>query len=782
MCIYNTSEALNPYIFLYYTATLYARVCIQCTPQFPNPDTLCPIVSIYSDSSFARPLLRATYVSDRSPQTYRVSTMSRKKGSAAGSIVNGEVQVAKSPAEFFAENQAIAGFDNMGKSLYTTIRELVENSLDACETVNVLPSISVKVEELTQKQFNQGRGVSTGPGKNEGNNDEGGEAGGAVVGKAKTPKSGKKKGKGGGSSSSEGYFRIVVRDNGCGMNHDDIPHLLGQVLSGSKYGVRQTRGKFGLGAKMALIWSKKSTGVPITITTSHTAGNKPHGAHVSHCVLDIDIYKNRPRVIEHNKRLNKDGWIGTAFEVTIGGNWTTYKSRIVQYLHQLAIITPYASLELDYKNLTDGKKDMTIRYDRRSEQMPPPAKEVKHHPSSVNNLLVQQLLDRSQSKTFLKFLTSDLSGVGPSVAKRLVAELEQDGFDEEMSPNALTDRQITRMVQLLRTSTNFKAPDGSCLSPLGEYNLNLGICKVVDPDVVATARDRPGAYEGHPFIVEAAVSLGGKDAREGVTVHRFANRIPLLFEGGADVATRVANSKIKWSLYKIDHKRDRIGVFVSIVSTKVPFKGTGKEYIGDDITEIQLSVKRALQSCCQQLRSHLTKRNTIRDQKERKSRLAKYIPDVSRSLFGILDSMRKRKLNEGQGGSILSPRKIVGSPMKRARFADPELDPDGAPAKAIMGMLERNELSVESIEQDLGDSIDTLCNLDESQGTGSEHAGGVGGSRKGRSKKRGKLGEISQPLYLVPLFSLPKDVEAIHHPLFTFRPTKPPERWPIQID
>ena len=34
--------------------------------------------------------------------------MSRKKGSAAGSIVNGEVQVAKSPAEFFAENQAIA--------------------------------------------------------------------------------------------------------------------------------------------------------------------------------------------------------------------------------------------------------------------------------------------------------------------------------------------------------------------------------------------------------------------------------------------------------------------------------------------------------------------------------------------------------------------------------------------------------------------------------------------------------------------------------------------------
>jgi DNA topoisomerase-6 subunit B len=29
-----------------------------------------------------------------------------------------EIQVQKSPAEFFAENQAIAGFDNLGKSLY----------------------------------------------------------------------------------------------------------------------------------------------------------------------------------------------------------------------------------------------------------------------------------------------------------------------------------------------------------------------------------------------------------------------------------------------------------------------------------------------------------------------------------------------------------------------------------------------------------------------------------------------------------------------------------------
>ncbi|KAK8967344.1 DNA topoisomerase 6 subunit B [Platanthera guangdongensis] len=87
----------------------------------------------------------------------------------------------KSPAEFFAENKNIAGFDNVriyqlilnsihkllhcfrspsssrhqlknscfflkpGKSLYTTVRELVENSLDSAESIKVLPSIEVAI-------------------------------------------------------------------------------------------------------------------------------------------------------------------------------------------------------------------------------------------------------------------------------------------------------------------------------------------------------------------------------------------------------------------------------------------------------------------------------------------------------------------------------------------------------------------------------------------------------------------------------------------------------------
>lgn len=50
-------------------------------------------------------------------------------------------------------------------------------------------------------------------------------------------------------------------------------------------------------------------------------------------------------------------------------------------------------------------------------------------------------------------------------------------------------------------------------------------------------------------------------------------------------------SSFSWNSYKINQTQDKIGVFVSIVSTKIPFKGTGKEYIGDDISEIASAVK-----------------------------------------------------------------------------------------------------------------------------------------------------------------------------------------------
>eukprot|EP00879_Flechtneria_rotunda_P026072 GHRR01027752.1.p1 GENE.GHRR01027752.1~~GHRR01027752.1.p1 ORF type:complete len:169 (+),score=73.57 GHRR01027752.1:238-744(+) len=65
----------------------------------------------------------------------------------------------KSPAEFFAENKNIAGFDNPGKCLYTTIRELVENALDSAESISTLPLVEITIEEISKAHLNQLRGL-----------------------------------------------------------------------------------------------------------------------------------------------------------------------------------------------------------------------------------------------------------------------------------------------------------------------------------------------------------------------------------------------------------------------------------------------------------------------------------------------------------------------------------------------------------------------------------------------------------------------------------------------
>ena len=200
-----------------------------------------------------------------------------------------------------------AGFDNVGKSLYTTVRELVENSLDACESILELPDIEVTLEELDKAALNKLIGVVTHSrldaslytdekkdkkekmkaAKSSAKTGEGVSAAEGATGGAGSASAAKEKPARGESL----YYRVTVRDNGCGMKHENIPDMLGRVLSGSKYGVRQTRGKFGLGAKMALIWSKQSTGMPVEVRSATAASGQ-----LSVCCLDIDIQKNEPRV------------------------------------------------------------------------------------------------------------------------------------------------------------------------------------------------------------------------------------------------------------------------------------------------------------------------------------------------------------------------------------------------------------------------------------------------------------------------------------------------------
>ena len=75
------------------------------------------------------------------------------KKSSTRSLATAETMAAKqrdiSVSEFFAKNRHLLGFDNPRKALLTTIKEAVDNALDACEEAGILPDIEVKIEEIT---------------------------------------------------------------------------------------------------------------------------------------------------------------------------------------------------------------------------------------------------------------------------------------------------------------------------------------------------------------------------------------------------------------------------------------------------------------------------------------------------------------------------------------------------------------------------------------------------------------------------------------------------------
>ncbi|WZY94768.1 hypothetical protein YC2023_067097 [Brassica napus] len=546
----------------------------------------------------------------------------------------------KSPAEFFAENKNIAGFDNPGKSLYTTVRELVENALDSSESISELPEVEVTIEEIGKSKFNSMIGLIDRERVDTKLYDDYEtdkarekrlvkEARASEI-QAKNLASGKKNKEPGVSKvlkarGEASYYKVTFsRDNGKGMPHDDIPNMFGRVLSGTKYGLKQTRGKFGLGAKMALIWSKMSTGLPIEISSSMKSQN-----YVTFCRLDIDIHRNIPHIHLHEKKANKEKWHGAEIQV----------SKILHYMRQMAVITPYAQFLFRFISETP-EKNVTVKFTRRTDVMPPIPIETKHHPSSVDLLLIKRLVTDTSKKTLLQFLQNEFVNINKNLAARLIGEMGPD-FSPGMAVKSVTSQQMVRIHQLFRQA-KFDDPSGDCLSPAGEYNLRLGIIKELHPDMVATHSGSAQVFEGHPFIVEAGVSVGGRDVKQashilllfihGINIFRFANRIPLLFEQGGDVVTRTALKRINWNSYKINQTQDKIGVFVSIVSTKIPFKGTGKEYIGDDISEIATAVKR-LQA---------------REQQERKRSLSRYIPDATGAVYEVLKQMteehtKKRK-------------------------------------------------------------------------------------------------------------------------------------------
>ncbi|HID90535.1 TPA: DNA topoisomerase VI subunit B, partial [Candidatus Bathyarchaeota archaeon] len=415
-----------------------------------------------------------------------------------------------SPADFFYRNRDIAGFSNPTRAVYSAIREFVENSLDACEAIQTPPEIYIRV---TAKR--------PGPGT--------------------IP------------------YSLLVYDNGCGVPSSKIPHCFGQVLFGSKYLLQQTRGTFGLGGTMAILYGQITTNTPAKILSS------TGGKWVYEYKLFIHIERNEPIVLDgYPKRFgNKDGWHGTVVEICLTGDYPRAEPKVLEYLKRTAVTNPYATITLA------DPKGRLYRFRRVTTRVPKPPSPTKPHPHGVDVETLNRLIGlatREGCNDLLRFMTKYLHRVGKGTASRF---LKVVGLPPDTDLRTLSPSDVVRLAEAMNRFDRFLPPKADCLSPLGAQLLRIGIEKELHPEFIATFNRRPSTYSGHPFIVEGAIAYGG-NFPPGITLYRYANKIPLVYDEASDVSWKVVRELINWGRYRVRQDAP-VAVITHICSTKIPY-------------------------------------------------------------------------------------------------------------------------------------------------------------------------------------------------------------------
>ena len=543
----------------------------------------------------------------------------------AQSMAAGQREI--SISEFFTKNRHLLGFDSPAKALLTTIKEAVDNSLDACEEAGILPELLVEIRP--DKPLNLGLELSSQADLDDDDDEEGGAAGngnGAANGKGRA--SAQRPG-----TVKEERFKIIVEDNGPGIVAAQIPKIFGKLLYGSKFhSLKQSRGQQGIGISAAGMYGQLTTGQPVVIY-SRTGPRAP--AH--RFVIMLDMKKNEPKILSGDETIwDKDH--GTRIEIQLTGSYKRGQHSVDNYLEQTAIANPH--LHLTYRN----PKGENLLYPNSTKVLPVEAAEIKPHPYGVELGILAQMLQDTASRNLASFMKDEFCRVGPKTAEAII---EAAGLPPRKNPKRLVQDDIQKLLEAIDV-TKIPAPPTDCLSPIGEELVMAGLKSGVEAEFYTSVTRPAAVYRGNPFQIEVGIAYGGKlPGDELAKVMRFANRVPLLYQASA-CAIHKAVLTSAWRNYGVQQSKGALPnapmvILVHMASVWVPFTSESKEAVAH-YPEIIKEMKLALQEAGRQLKRHLDRRAREKDALKKQSYIQKYIPhigDALQEILGISDTERE---------------------------------------------------------------------------------------------------------------------------------------------
>ena len=480
-----------------------------------------------------------------------------------------------SVAEFFTKNRHLLGFDNPAKALLTTVKEAVDNALDACEEAGILPEINVAISQV----------------------------------------------------NGDDRYRVSVRDNGPGIVKAQIAKIFGKLLYGSKFhSFKQARGQQGIGISAAGMYGQLTTGRPMTIV-SRTGKGKP----AFKVTLRIDTQKNQPETLT-DEQIEWEVEHGTQVDIELTATYRRGSRSVEEYLQQVAIANPHARITYQPPS---GQGD-AVAYERVSQELPREAKEMKPHPYGVELGMLLKLLLSTKSRTIRSTLVQDFSRVSVRVADEIcaVAGLKPEARATRMAPEEVEAlHKAMQQVKLLAPPAACVVPIGEELMRRGLESRFKGELFTSSTRPPSVYRGNPFVVE-----VGLAYG-GDIPADEPCDVMRFANRVPLQYQKGAcaitEAVTDVAWRNYGLSQPRGSLPVAPMVLAVHVASVWVPFTSESKEAIAH-YPEILRELKLALQECGRRVAIFLSARRRAIDAGKKRAYIQKYIPHISGALREIL--------------------------------------------------------------------------------------------------------------------------------------------------